>query len=522
MAKKLIKLLVILIIFNFLPGCNLNPFKNNSSSSSQSNTIRSFSIKYVNVYPSHISRSIAGNVTFSWNVDYTCPDNFYYLDIYLSRDNTLDPNDTLIYHKVCTSSNGSIELSTNDAPMINVYGGKYYVLFGFRCGSETPIVKSFSNFTIKTKWTFMVYMDGDNDLDLYTTYDLNEMEEIGSSKNVNIIVEKDDYGPAGRYFIKPDSIDLLQNLGEVDMGDNKTLTDFVFWTLNNFPADHYVLVLWNHGGGFKRSFSGSAPILKDICIDQSSNDDTLTMPELRGSLSAIYKKLGHKIDIIGMDACLMGMIEVAYDIKNFADFMVASENTEPADGWPYNKILWILVNNPDITPKNFAKKIVEEFISSYSSSDEATQSAIDLSQIGNLTSAIDKLAKCLISEFNNNSYTLINTFQNNIFPVIQRFDDLDPYGIGPEDSYVDLYDLAYLINQNVSNCSLEAESLMNIFNSTVIASNNTGFPVKDAYGLSIWLPPDSLTYQDYLSYYNRLLFVNATSWEDFLKDLWNQ
>ncbi len=523
MVKKFFKFCIIFFITFVFWGCFLNPFeKDSSTSQNETSQNSSIVINNIDVSPSSFSRNTENEIKFSWNVNYSCSDKFYYLDIYLSRDDKLDSNDFSIFHTYSTSSNGSITLLTNEEPLSNAYGGKYYVLFSFYCDNNTPVIKAFSNFTIKTKWTFMIYMDGDNSLDPYTDYDLNEMERVGSSNDVNIVVEKDDYGPAGRYFIKPYEEELLENLGEVDMGDSQTLINFGLWTIENFPADHYVLVLWNHGGGFKRAFDISTLILKDICEDTSSGGDAITMSELRNALSAISQRLGHKIDIVGMDACLMGMLEVAYEIKDFTDFMVASENTEPGDGWPYDKVLEVLINNPDISPENFAKEIVEKFISSYSSFDEATQSAIDLSQIGNLTLATDKLAKCLINELNNDPDTLTSIFQNNIFPIVQRFDDLGSYGIGSEDSYVDLFHLAYLINQNIGNCSQEAEEVINTFNATIIASNNTGPPVENAYGLSIWLPPDIYTYQDYADYYNSLSFANATSWDDFLNAFWNQ
>ena len=125
----------------------------------------------------------------------------------------------------------------------------------------------------KAKWTFMVYLDADNDLEKFGIADFNEMETVGSTSDVQIVVQMDripgydatngDWTDTRRFRVIKDndtktiSSPVLQNLGEVNMGDPQSLVDFVNWAKTNYPADHYCLVLWDHGGGWRKPYKYS-------------------------------------------------------------------------------------------------------------------------------------------------------------------------------------------------------------------------------------------------------------------------
>ena len=134
-------------------------------------------------------------------------------------------------------------------------------------------------FPVQAKeWTVLVYIAGDNDLGEFGLIDINEMEKVGSSDEVDIIVQFDgseEYTPetpgAKRYYIKKDDDDekitspILKDLGEVDMGSKKTFRDFVEWAAMNYPADKTAIVLWNHGNGWYQDVESSSI---DITIPQ--------------------------------------------------------------------------------------------------------------------------------------------------------------------------------------------------------------------------------------------------------------
>jgi len=269
------------------------------------------------------------------------------------------------------------------------------------------------------EWTVMVYLDADNNLESAGIDDINEMEMAGSSSDVNIVVQADripysvlaannqgyaddtsngNWTTTRRYYITQDfdpvqiNSQLKSDLGELNMGDPQTLVDFASWAVTEYPAKKYLLVIWNHGGGFR-----STNLAKDIAWDDTNGEDKITMPELEYALSAINTQMGKNIDIVGMDACLMAMTEVVYQIKDYADILVASEENEPGDGWPYDTILDQLVVNPTVSPEQLATDIVDEYVFSYPYR-SVTQSAIDLSYMDTLTSQLSNLASAIMDD----------------------------------------------------------------------------------------------------------------------------
>lgn len=291
----------------------------------------------------------------------------------------------------------------------------------------------------KAKWTFMVYMAGDNNLSSAGDKDLVEMRSVGSTDDVNIVVEFDNEGQHGtrRFHVQKDgSGERVESLGETDSGDPRVLLDFVTWTAEHFPAERYALVLWNHGGGWEPSeidriarsvgsgdynareagersatplgraffrptletiFSLPTPSDRAICSDDGSGHSLDTV-ELGNVLAQIVDRLGQPLDLLGMDACLMSNFEVAYQARPYARYMVASEESEPNDGWPYEAVLGELVADPEAPTPDLAAHIVEAYIKSYLDrgyTGPVTQSAFDLSKVDPVAEAMDTLADAI-------------------------------------------------------------------------------------------------------------------------------
>jgi hypothetical protein len=366
------------------------------------------------------------------------------------------------------------------------------------------------------EWTVMIYLDADNNLESAGINDINEMEMVGSSSDVNILVQVDripgydisnsDWTNTRRYYITQD-FDSIQinsllkgNLGELNMGDPQTLIDFTIWAATEYPAKKYLLVIWNHGGGFR----SPAYTIRDIAWDDTSGGDKITMPELEYALSAISAQMGENIDIVGMDACLMAMTEVAYQIKDYADILVASEENEPGDGWPYDTILAQLVANPTIASTQLAADIVDKYIYSYPSYD-VTQSAIDLSYMNTLANQLSELAQYI----KNDSLTPKTKY---IFAAYysQHYSDPD---------FIDLYDfcskiLIYSYNVQVKSLALNIQQTL--VSSVVINSNYNGWSVSGSKGLSIYFP----WYYAYNSNkYSSTNFAQDTFWDEMLLSL---
>jgi clostripain len=213
----------------------------------------------------------------------------------------------------------------------------------------------------------MVFLNAKNDLERFGISDMNEMETVGSNDNLNIVVQmgrikgydssNGDWTGVRRYYVTKDTdrsiinSQLIENMGEVDMGSYKTLIDFAKWAKKTYPAKKYALVIWNHGSGWEKGFKSS--VTKGISYDEQSGNHINT-PQLGMAM----KEIG-KVDILDFDACLMQMAEVAYEIKDYVTYIVASEETEPGDGDSYDGFLSKLTANPTMGPLDLAKAIVD-------------------------------------------------------------------------------------------------------------------------------------------------------------------
>lgn len=371
------------------------------------------------------------------------------------------------------------------------------------------------------EWTVMVYLDADNNLESAGIDDINEMEMVGSSNEVNIVVQVDripysvlaannqgyaddtsngDWTTTRRYYITQDydssqiSSQLISDLGEQNMGDPQTLLNFASWVATEYPAKKYLLVIWNHGGGFR-----SLNLNKDIAWDYTDEEDKITMPELESALSSISTQIGGKIDVVGMDACLMAMVEVAYQIKDYADILVASEENVPDTGWPYDTIFNQLVSDPYMSSEELASEIVANYISSYPSSG-VVKSAIDLNYMDTLAVQLSNLASSVMGDSSTSraKYILAST-------RAQYYGDYD---------FIDLYDfcnklLIYSNNSEVRNRTLSIQQTL--INYCIIDSRYSRQEDSDSHGLSIYFP-----YYYYDDYYGNTNFSQNTFWNEML------
>jgi len=409
-------------------------------------------------------------------------------------------------------------------------------------------------------WTVMVYMAGDNNLDSAGVVDLKEMKKVGSTKQMNVVVQFDREGKnmaTNRYFIQKGGTvakDKVASLGETNMGDPGVLKDFIKWGIAHYPAKHFLLVVWNHGNGwndenvyrvarntlklniqrrgdvvlpakgaedsvsirriraiggrkFRRAlFSTSvtkAVTTRGIAYDDNAQD-FLDNIEMKRVLSSMKKLLKAKVNILGMDACMMNMAEVGYQLRDSVSLMVGSEEVEPGDGWPYNRILAKLAKKPAMAPNELAVTIVNEYIASYSANAGVTQSACDLSKSGILASAVDQLAKALNSNLPDAAVrgTIVECRLQT-----QAYDTPD---------YIDLYDFCDLLETKSGAAEIKAacKAVKKTVQADafVIKSGRKGKKVEHSNGLSIYFPQGEIS-----TLYSTLDFAKKTAWKTFLQ-----
>ncbi|MBR1986281.1 MAG: hypothetical protein IKA24_05305 [Mogibacterium sp.] len=156
----------------------------------------------------------------------------------------------------------------------------------------------------------------------------------------------------GRYLISGGDIETAEMLDETTcMSDPESLTDFILWAKKNYPADRYMLVLWDHGGGFASGYG------VDILNDRDDKERLMSASEIIGAI----KKAGMKFEMIGFDACLMQNIEYANALEPYADYYLASEETEPGTGWYYTAGFGKLAEDPAISIEEFGKSMVSSY-----------------------------------------------------------------------------------------------------------------------------------------------------------------
>ncbi len=192
------------------------------------------------------------------------------------------------------------------------------------------------------------------------------------------------------------------------MGSPDTLSDFIDYTLSEFPADHYALILWNHGGGARKKTvrnNNSGLTKKAICQDAESGD-ILYLDEVQQAVSNHFNT-DFKLDIIGFDACLMSTLEVAYEFRSLAEYMVGSMSYIQDDGWPYDRIVNAM-GSSTLSGRDFSALIVSEYkvyIDSVYQNQQTVEtiSATDLSEITGLADAVNILGKQIYNESDKNS-----------------------------------------------------------------------------------------------------------------------
>ena len=245
-------------------------------------------------------------------------------------------------------------------------------------------------------WSVFVYMCGSN-LESqagYATRNIIELQEAATSPNVNFVIETGganewwneavDARYLGRYTVSGGKLFLQDQVPRSSMGDPDTLADFLAWGVENYPADHYMLVFWDHGGG---SLSG-------VCLDEGDHD-TLTLPEIRDGIAAA----GVTFDIVGFDTCLMATLETAQLLAPYAHYMVASEEVEPACGWAWaDWPAWFEEPTGDVV--GLGQAICDSYLAkceSYRVASTATLSVVDLSCIDEVAGAFEMASRDMAS-----------------------------------------------------------------------------------------------------------------------------
>lgn len=414
------------------------------------------------------------------------------------------------------------------------------------------------------EWTVMVYMAGDNNLDNQGMPDLYEMKRAGSTDEVAILAQFDRAGtnkPTHRYFLKHwgepghDKVfkDIVDTLPEGNTGSPDELTDFIRWGIDFAPAEKYMVIIWAHGTGaydediyysdddtmrsnikrhgvFRPAFANQKvaienahtsiiadglstedpPLLMTAIAPDDTNKDLLDNVELKNALNAV----GQQIDILGMDACLMSMAEVCYQVRESVTFTVASEAEQDLDGWPYEGFLSRLVDDPTMSPRQLAETIVNEYEMKYGEVEDAaaTLAACDIRSplIDDLVEQTEELASLLNERFDANLDAILlarhRCWENELIES------------------VDLSDFCKVLRSKTDDADVKAlcKSIIDFIKEAqegeeerfVVKETRVGTDVHFTRGLGIYFP---LTEVSPLYRHLDMTKTGAPSWSDFIE-----
>ena len=335
----------------------------------------------------------------------------------------------------------------------------------------------------KDQVTIMVYMCG-TDLESKNgmgTADLSEMAGAQIGDNVNLIVYTGgckswrnsviSSGVNQIYQIKNGGVTrLVDNAGTGAMTSPDTLTSFINYCTDNFPANRQMLIFWDHGGG---SVSG---------YGYDEKNPRISSMTLSGINTAL-KNAGTKFDLIGFDTCLMGTVENALMLNSYADYLVASEETEPGLGWYYTNWVSALSANSSMSTVDLGKKIIDDFVSTCASKCRGQSATLSLVDLAELSATVpEKLAS-----FSENVSSLLT--DSNYKQVSDARSFTREFAASSKIDQIDLIHFA----QNLG--TSESAELAKVLRSA-IKYNRTSSNMTNAYGLSIYFPYKKTSYVD--------------------------
>ncbi len=423
---------------------------------------------------------------------------------------------------------------------------------------EIAPIKKITRAIARKPWTFMVYIAADNDLRAFAANNIKQMASVGSNKNINIVIHLDirlngNQKMTRRYFVEKNKITPIDPPApnqHMDSGDPQTLISFCECAIKNYPAQNYALILWNHGTGIidprhykiinptdlfmfnpqtnKLELDRSVGYLdllayknldmRGVCMDGTTGN-YLTNQKMEFALNEISAKLlGHrKLNILGFDACLMSMVEVANITKKYADILVGSQEVELGTGWNYARVLQPFTSK-NLSSTGFAQSIVNAYRDSYQQiTSDFTQSAINLSHIDPIEQNINHVARilveCLAHQKNNSVKNTIKQCRNR--RNCTSFD---------EPSYIDIHHFYtnlqenlnkfIFTNQSKQSLTQELTRMLTQGKKLIVSSmvlNVAGKNIKKAQGLSIYFPETRIHES-----YPKTNFAKNSAWLSFL------
>jgi hypothetical protein len=421
------------------------------------------------------------------------------------------------------------------------------------------------------EWTVMVYMNAKNNLEPFALSNFHSMAAVGSTPNVSVVAqlgrpssfrytnEDGNWSGVYRFLVKQGSkprpeqalIDVAKSGDSTDMGSPLALRQFIQWSKKTYPAKRYMLVIWNHGQGWRFQLAANDAVKRQtvrVALPKheedkvppstpavggyravSSDDDTgkiLYNREVQEVISGEFAQ--SKLDLLGYDACLMAMLETAYGVVPSVNVMVGSQELEPGNGWRYATWLDKLVAKPGMDAEELSKAVVESYHQQYGDELLTTLSAVRLSSVTEVAKRLSDFSDA-VQKAGNSELQALRAARANVLA----------YGasvVPPLRTSVDLTALLKAYEGKTKNGELQAKSarVRAELAKAVIsnyASARSQYPENEtpygSEGLAIYYPESSEAfYKDYFheGYLKKnkdrpVDFVQKETWADLLYKL---
>jgi hypothetical protein len=356
--------------------------------------------------------------------------------------------------------------------------------------------------TTPKKWTFLHYAAADNNLISSIYRDVNEMEKVGSTDLMNVISILDKGGNDCKiYNLQKDgnmskiNSPVIKDLGNTNMSDPKVMTNFLVEMITKYPAEHFAFIISDHGLGWRGA------------VADDTSKDFMSIPKIRQALEEAQKITGVKIDILGFDACLMASGEVATELKNTAEYMVASQESEGASGWAYTPLLSSdtlkrldtdLRNRLNISPREFAERMIEN--AKHDQYSIPTLSAFDLKKIDKYEESVNKFSQAILDT---------ETPDNILKELSKKTQNFNQSSSKDQYHFAELITKSSQINDEILKTA--AMELMNVISNELIFREQHSKKYTNAHGVTAEIPGFTPIKDQR---YKELVFAKETLWEE--------
>ncbi len=361
----------------------------------------------------------------------------------------------------------------------------------------------------ESDWTVMVYIAADNGLNDHALDDINEMEMAYIPGDVRVVVQVDwseynSVSEAQRFLIRHDETDaigskFLSNLGETDSGDWRTLSGFVNWATDEYPAKRYALVIWSHGDSWYRDGA-----LTSICTDNESNN---RIGVRSGDFNNAMASMKKSIEILIFDACLMQGLEVMGETGGKVRYIVGSEEEICTDGFPFEETfnLW----NTTSDAKSLSESIVDAYVDSYrpGGSQEGTEIKVTCSAADYL------MLQALQDSLSAFATTWKDSASTSIFHDARE--RCIEFGTVAQD--IDVRQFFTLLHDSTSDSLLarDTQAIIDQIDALFYHSDNLNCPEDFVTSGTIWFPDNDIILHNLTSDYRNVRF-GASNWLEFL------